>query len=127
MSDPAPAPAPDYAGLLRLDGRGFLVLGAGRGIGEETARALAAVGARVFCVDVDEKRAREVAREVGGVACCADVTRRDEVERAVEAAEKELGAIAGLVDVVGMARFGSLLEIDDAGWDAQLDVNLRQA
>jgi hypothetical protein len=38
---------PDYASLLRLDGARFLVLGAGQGIGRQTAHALVANGARV--------------------------------------------------------------------------------
>ncbi|WP_429326973.1 hypothetical protein [Paraburkholderia sp. GAS348] len=42
---------PDYLSLLRLDGRGFVVLGAGQGIGEQTVHALAQADARVLCVD----------------------------------------------------------------------------
>ena len=48
---------PDYAGQLRLDGRNIIVLGAGQGIGRQASHALAAVGARVFCVDVSLKPA----------------------------------------------------------------------
>jgi NAD(P)-dependent dehydrogenase (short-subunit alcohol dehydrogenase family) len=38
----------DYASQIRLDGRGFVVVGAGNGIGRETARALRAFGAELF-------------------------------------------------------------------------------
>ena len=68
------APTPDYGSLLRLDGRCFAVLGAGNGMGRQTAIALASQGARVLCVDVDRERAEHVAAEVGGVAHVADVT-----------------------------------------------------
>ena len=40
-------PVPDYPGLLRLDGRRFVVLGAGQGIGRQASHALASVGARL--------------------------------------------------------------------------------
>ena len=61
-------PVPDYASLVRLDGRRFVVLGAGQGIGRQVAaRAATAVGARVACVDEVEDRAADIAAEVGGV------------------------------------------------------------
>src|SRR5438270_4246321 len=95
---------PPYPDLLRLDGRGFIVLGAGVGIGRQAAHALASVGARVFCIDNVESLAQEVAEEVGGVPWVADARKREDVEGAVAAAEKELGRIHGAVDIVGMAR-----------------------
>ncbi len=55
---------PDYLSLLRLDGRGFVVLGAGKGIGAPTVHALTQAGARVLCVDQDEKLARDIADPV---------------------------------------------------------------
>ena len=64
----------DYLSLLRLEGRGYVVLGAGQGIGEQAAHALAQAGARVLCVDRDEHLARNIAATVGGVPCVADVT-----------------------------------------------------
>ena len=63
---------PNYPDLLRLDDRGFIVLGAGVGIGRQAAHALASVGARVFCIDNVESLAQEVADEVGGVPWVAD-------------------------------------------------------
>jgi 3-oxoacyl-[acyl-carrier protein] reductase len=43
---------PDYAARMRLDGRSFLVGGAGFGMGRQAAHALAQAGARVTCVDI---------------------------------------------------------------------------
>nr|WP_042190541.1 SDR family NAD(P)-dependent oxidoreductase [Kibdelosporangium sp. MJ126-NF4]CEL19417.1 3-oxoacyl-[acyl-carrier protein] reductase [Kibdelosporangium sp. MJ126-NF4]CTQ94784.1 3-oxoacyl-[acyl-carrier protein] reductase (EC 1.1.1.100) [Kibdelosporangium sp. MJ126-NF4] len=51
----------DYTGLFRLDGRNAVVLGAGSGIGRESALALAAHGASVTCADVNIVAARETA------------------------------------------------------------------
>src|SRR6476619_3787753 len=47
-------PVPDYQAMLRLDGRRFVLIGAGQGIGRQAAHALSGAGARVFCVDVDD-------------------------------------------------------------------------
>src|SRR5919198_1274236 len=52
---------PDYLGKLRLDGRNFVVLGAGQGIGRQATHALASAGARTFCVDIDPRLAEDIA------------------------------------------------------------------
>src|SRR3546814_20773679 len=68
------AAAPDYRALLSLDDRGFIVLGAGDGIGAQISHGLAQCGARVFCVDIVEDQARAIAEAVGGTHCAAHVT-----------------------------------------------------
>lgn len=118
---------PDYEHGLRLDGRRFVVVGAGQGIGRQCTHALAAVGARVACVDVDADLARQVAAEVGGAAMAGDATRRDDVERLLGDAVDAMGGLDGIVDIVGMARFASLLELGDEDWDWQFDIVLRHA
>jgi NAD(P)-dependent dehydrogenase (short-subunit alcohol dehydrogenase family) len=117
---------PDYAALSRLDGRVFVVLGGGAGIGRQTCHALAQAGARVVCVDLNEAVAKEVAGEVGGVALSADVTQRSEVERIFTEAGK-LGPVRGLVDIVGIAKLSPLSQVDDAGWKWQYDQVLTHA
>jgi len=54
---------PDYPGKLRLDGKNFIVIGAGQGIGRQATHALASVGAKTFCVDLDEGLAAEIAKD----------------------------------------------------------------
>src|SRR5436190_9205063 len=109
MTSSDDSPVPEYPGLLRLDGRGVVVVGAGQGIGRQTTHALAQAGARVFCIDNQEQLAKEIADEVGGVPWVCDARDRDEVDGAIEAAARELGRIHGLVDIVGMARYMDLL------------------
>ena len=75
------SPVPDYANRLRLDDRRFVVIGAGQGIGRQTAHALAANGARLLCVDVDAGLAEDIAGEVGGTPWSGDATQRADVER----------------------------------------------
>lgn len=58
----------DYSQLFRLDGRRALVIGAGSGIGRESALALAAHGATLTCADLDPDKAGETAAQIGGQA-----------------------------------------------------------
>jgi NAD(P)-dependent dehydrogenase (short-subunit alcohol dehydrogenase family) len=120
---------PDYTGRLRLDGRSYVVVGAGQGMGRQTCHALTQVGARrIVCVDIDEERATDIANEIGiGVPWAGDVTKREDAARLGVFAEEQLGTINGFVDIVGMARWASLLEMDDDNWDWSMDINLRHA
>jgi NAD(P)-dependent dehydrogenase (short-subunit alcohol dehydrogenase family) len=121
------SPVPDYPGRLRLDGRRFVVLGAGQGIGRQSAHALASVGARVACVDLDADRARDVAAEIDGLALTGDVTRRADATRIFADVAAVLGGLDGLVDIVGMARYALLLDVADDEWDWHHDIVLRHA
>jgi len=118
---------PDYGRRLRLDGKHFIVLGAGQGMGRQTSHALHQMGAGVFCVDQDSERAAHVASEVKGIAYVADCTKRDEVRGLAAEAEKQMGRIDGFVDIIGMARWCELLQIDDESWNWQFDIVLRHA
>src|SRR5262245_42289098 len=110
MSATDGSPVPDYPALLRLDRRGFVVVGAGQGIGRQAAHALTAAGARVVCADLDRDRAAAVAAEVGGTPWVGDVRARDAVERLIAEASRALGRLEGVVDIVGEARFGPFLD-----------------
>lgn len=121
------SPVPDYQGRLRLDGRSFVVIGAGQGIGRQATHALAAAGARTVCVDREPELAQDVAAEVDGVPWSGDATDRTDVERLFAEAENALGKVDGIVDIVGMARYASLLDTDDESWDWHHDIVLRHA
>lgn len=122
-------PVPDYPARLRLDGRTLLVLGAGQGIGRQTAHALSGAGATVVCIDVEADRAHDVAAELPGTAhpWVGDVTRRDEVERLVADTVGVAGRLDGLVDIIGMARYATVLETTDEDWAWHFDICLRHA
>ncbi len=112
---------------MRLDGRRFVVLGAGQGIGRQAAHALAAVGAAVACVDVETDRALDVASEIGGVALVGDMTDRGDAARVLDEAAARLGGLDGVVDIIGMARYATLLDVSDEEWAWHFDVVLRHA
>ncbi|WP_349365465.1 MAG: 3-hydroxyacyl-CoA dehydrogenase [Nitratireductor rhodophyticola] len=80
-----------------------LVTGGGSGLGEATARALAAKGAKIAIADVGMDRARVVASDVGGIAVKCDVTSEDDAKAAVEEATEMLGAPRILVNCAGIA------------------------
>jgi NAD(P)-dependent dehydrogenase (short-subunit alcohol dehydrogenase family) len=84
--------------LFKLDGKAALVTGAGQGIGRVYALALAEAGADVAVADLNERTGRLVAQEVAALGrrsafVKADVTKMDEVEAMVAAAERELGRL----------------------------------
>jgi NAD(P)-dependent dehydrogenase (short-subunit alcohol dehydrogenase family) len=72
---------------MQLDGIGALVAGGASGLGEATARELAARGARVTVADLNEERGAALADELGGVFVSADVTDETQVQAAVDAVE----------------------------------------
>lgn len=118
----------DIARSLDMAGRGYVVIGAGQGIGAATCRGLASLGARVLCVDNDSARGEAIAADVGGFAVIADVTKRADVQRVFDAAHRHFGAsLAGVADIVGMANTGPLTALDDEAWDRQFDIVLRHA
>lgn len=113
----------DYRKLLSLEGEVFVVLGAGQGIGEQVALALAQCGAAILCVDNDGDRAATIAREVGGVPLVADVTRDAEMRRIFEAALALPGrGRMGLVDVVGMVIRNDLAGSTEESWRRQFEL-----
>jgi NAD(P)-dependent dehydrogenase (short-subunit alcohol dehydrogenase family) len=120
-------PVPDYPAQLRLDGRRFVVIGAGQGIGRQAAHALASVGARTFCVDQDPDLAREIATEVDGAAGVGDATDRADSARMFAEAHVALGGVDGIVDIIGMAHYDALVDLSDEEWNWHFDIVLRHA
>jgi len=126
-------PHPDVGAAVvgsRLKGRLALVTGAGSGIGEACALALAADGAAVALVGRNAAPLERVAglvREQGADALVlpADVAVADDVRRVVDAVVARFGRIDALVNSAGTntAR-RSFDETEDEGWDAVVATNL---
>jgi NAD(P)-dependent dehydrogenase (short-subunit alcohol dehydrogenase family) len=109
---------------LGLKDKPTLVVGGGSGIGRATAQLLAAAGARVAVADLDGDRAREVADEVGGHALVGDVTDEAAATAIVDGAHAALGGLAGVANIVGVAVWGGLLDMELADWDRNFRSNL---
>jgi 3-oxoacyl-[acyl-carrier protein] reductase len=106
-----------------------LVTGAGHGIGRAVAERFAAEGARVVVNDLDEARANEVARAIGGaLGIAADVAVNAQVNAMFDRAEAEFGPVDVLVNNAGnIYAARHFLEGDEAWWDQVLGVNLKGA
>ncbi len=120
---------------FRLDGRVAVVPGGSGGIGSRLCEALAGVGAHVVVIGRDERRTRAAAqrmRERGGeaLAVAGDVTRREDADRAVQAALDALGRVDVLVTAVGGGAGTALHPAEDYpddDWNRIMDLNLRSA
>lgn len=122
----------------RVDGKVAIVTGAGStpgpgiGTGKATAVALAREGASVLLVDLHPERADEtlaLIEDEGGKAqvFTADVTRAADCQAMVGAAVEAFGAVDILVNNIGMASVGTVVDTPEDAWDRALDVNLRTA
>lgn len=120
-------PAPDYRSLLRLDGKVFVILGAGQGIGRQAAHALSQAGACVVCVGRRAQPTERVASEVGGVAITIDAQDRRQMERLFAEVERRFGRLDGIVDILGGAIPGGVLTLSDEDYASVHDASLRHA
>ena len=87
---------------MEIEGKVFIVTGAASGLGEGTARMLAAHGAKVVVADLQAERGQKVAAEIGGVFVRCDVSQEGDGQQAVAAA-LGLGKLVGLVNCAGIA------------------------
>ncbi|MCH6587156.1 MAG: SDR family NAD(P)-dependent oxidoreductase [Proteobacteria bacterium] len=88
---------------MDVRGHGAIVTGGGSGLGAETARHLAAAGAKVCVLDINGEAAAAVAEEVGGLGLACDVASAAEAEAAVARAHEAHGAARVLVNCAGIA------------------------
>jgi 3-oxoacyl-[acyl-carrier protein] reductase len=109
-----------------------LVTGAAQGIGAAIARRLAADGAKVGVLDLQEPAAQSVADEItaaGGTAIAlgADVSKRAQVQAAVDRVVGEYGSLHILVNNAGVLRDNLLFKMSDDDWTTVMEVHLRGA
>lgn len=116
--------------LFGLEGKRFMVLGGGQGMGEATVRLLASLGASVAVVDLEPERAERVAGEVakGGATALpfsVDVTDDDALVATIARVSRELGPLDGMATVIGMAGWSPIADMTLETWDADHRRNLR--
>jgi NAD(P)-dependent dehydrogenase (short-subunit alcohol dehydrogenase family) len=112
----------------RYDVRGKVVLvtGAARGIGAETARLLAARGARLALVGLEPDQLAKLCAELGSEHAWfeADVTSQEQLDAAVRGTVDRLGGIDVVVANAGIAAYGSVRQIDPDAFARTVDINL---
>ena len=112
-----------------VSGAGYLPARAGHG--RASALKLAAEGAIVSCIDIDEGRAQGTVAEIteaGGKAfpVVADMTDRVQVNRALDEAIGHMGGIDVCVDIIGGARWDTVEDFTDDDWAWTIQNNLTQ-
>lgn len=115
---------------LSLEGKVGIVSGAASGIGLATAKLLSEYGAKMVLLDVNEesgKRAVEEIKENGGEAIFVkcDVTNNDDCKNAIEKAKDEYGRIDILFNNAGVTFRKTVVELEEAEWDAVINVGLK--
>jgi 2-deoxy-D-gluconate 3-dehydrogenase len=113
---------------FRLDGRCAIVTGAGRGLGQAIAVALAHAGADVagvFVTDIAETRSRVEATGRRFAAIRQDLRGPDAARRAVEDAAGKLGRLDILINNAGIIRRADAIDFTESDWDDVIDVNLK--
>lgn len=114
--------------MLSLQGKTAIVTGAGRGVGQATAKRLSAAGARVLVNDMDESEANACVAAIhssGGqaVACVGDITDASFPERLIDTALESFGGIDIVVNNAGYIWNGAIQNHSDEQWQAMLDVH----
>lgn len=107
-----------------------LVTGAGQGIGEACAKALAEAGATVIVADINGANAENVTGTITSLqrralAVTADVGDVAEIQRMVDRAIAEFGRIDILVNNAGVTRRADIMDITEADWDRIHRVNAK--
>jgi NAD(P)-dependent dehydrogenase (short-subunit alcohol dehydrogenase family) len=101
-------------------------IGPGWGNGRATAVRFVEEGAKVFAVDRDSASLTETLDKAPAIAThICDVTKAAEVAAMVQACLKTFGRIDILVNIVGGSAPGGPVEMSEAVWDAQQDLNLK--
>jgi NAD(P)-dependent dehydrogenase (short-subunit alcohol dehydrogenase family) len=120
----------------RVENKVAIVTGAGStpgpgvGTGKAISVVLAREGAKVLLVDIHPDRAEQTQRMIedeGGKAKVfrADVTRSDDCKAMVEAAVDTFGTLDILVNNLGLASFGNVVDLSEEEWQRAFDINAR--
>jgi NAD(P)-dependent dehydrogenase (short-subunit alcohol dehydrogenase family) len=97
---------------MDINGQAAIVTGAASGLGAATARALAAAGAKVAVLDVNEQAALKVATAIGGLVAPCDVASSEDVTAALKTAASVHGPARILVNCAGIGSAKRILGRD---------------
>lgn len=116
--------------LIDLGGKVAVVTGAGRGIGYEIAKTLAAEGVATVITDIrqdllDAAQAEWRERGWRGSQLLCDVAKWEDNRAVVDAVVGEFGQIDVLVNNAGIAAGGKLESLSEDTWDRNMDINLK--
>ncbi|MAG33094.1 MAG: 3-hydroxyacyl-CoA dehydrogenase [Deltaproteobacteria bacterium] len=104
---------------MDLNATSSIVTGGASGIGLATARRLAALGARVVVVDMNEEKGTAAAKELGGEFAKADVSNEEEVQAAVDAAVA-LGPLRTVLNAAGIGNASRTVDREGKPFDLEM-------
>lgn len=112
-----------------IKGKIAYITGASSGIGRATALQLASEGVHVGLIARTESKLNDVASEakaygVKAVVAPADIAKIEDVNKAIDKLQNELGSADILINNAGMGRYGSFLEIEPEDWKETFEVNV---
>lgn len=118
--------------MFRLDSKTALITGAASGIGEATANALSAAGARVIVADIDRVNGERVAQACSAIGPSArfialDVTDERNCTLVAEAVRGEFGSLDVLINNAGIGLVGTIERTSGPDLDRLYAVNVRGA
>ncbi|WOD14138.1 SDR family oxidoreductase [Paraburkholderia kirstenboschensis] len=111
-----------------INGKVVVITGASSGLGEETARHLARLGAKLVLGARRVDRLRQLAGEINAgeeSAIETDVTQRAEVQRLVDHAVQKYGRIDVMLNNAGLMPSSMLERLHVDEWDRMIDVNIK--
>lgn len=110
-----------------VEGKVVIITGASSGIGEATARKLAANGAKVVLSARREEKLKKIAEEIGENAAWfkSDVSSLEEMKALAAFAKEKFGKIDVLFANAGIMPVGNLSQLKTNEWDAMIDINIR--
>ena len=103
---------------MNLEGSSSVITGGASGIGEASARQIAAAGARVVIADLNEEKGQAVASELGGLFVKCDVSSVEDAQAAVAAAS-EMGPLRSLVNSAGLGMAGRTIDRNNVPFDLE--------
>ena len=115
---------------MRFQDKVCLITGAGSGIGRATAMQMAAGGASVLVLDIDETGGNETAKMITGTGGTAqfmkcDVGREEDIRAAIDAALQQWKRLDIVVNNAAMMTFTKIIDLPVEDWDRLMCVNIR--
>ena len=113
--------------MKNVENKVIIITGASSGIGEETARVLAANGAKVVLSARRENKLKKLADEIGGNAAylASDVTSLEDMNAVVALAKEKFGKVDAVFANAGIMPAGNMSELKVKDWNAMIDINIK--
>ena len=113
--------------MQNVENKVIIITGASSGIGEETARVLAANGAKVVLSARREDKLKKLADEIGGNAAylASDVTSVEDMNAVVALAKEKFGKVDAVFANAGIMPAGNMSELKVKDWNAMIDINIK--